>query len=377
MKGYFRKRQNGKWSFTVDVGTNPATGRRIQKSRSGFQTKKEAQAACAELVNEVEKGLYRQSSNVLISDFYERFVRNEIEPNFETSTIEGYWKTLRYIVRPYWGHVLLQDITPMMISDLYHELSKKYKPGSLKLFHGHLKRVLRTAYLWGIIKTDPCVVSPPKTKRSTSSENYWTMDECLYFLEQTKNDTYHLVYKLAIWSGMRRGEILGLSHKDVDFKNDCLRVRQQLVTQDGTVTLKKKLKSESSARDVPLPDDLMKELKEYTKDMKRKRMALGIRNEHDLVFLTARGKWVHPNQINKLFRERIKSLEMKHISFHGLRHSSATMLSEMKESVHAISQRLGHASPTITNEMYVHLTEKMKQDLSSKLTDYYNEKNQM
>lgn len=368
MKGYFRKR-NGKWSFTVDIGKNPATGRRKQKSRSGFKTKKEAQAACAELINEIEQGIYKDNGKNLVTTFMEDFIKHQVKPNLRASTVSNYQKCLK-VLRKHWCNMHVQDVNPMDIQALYTELLKTCSASTIKLHHACLKRMFTNAYEYGVIKSNPAVVKPPKVKRN--KENYWTLEECRHFLNCIEGDIYYLVYALTIYTGMRKGEVLGLPYKNVDTENNQINVRQQLISVDGKVSLDTEhLKNESSMRTVSVPAPLMKELKNYMADRKRKMLELGIMNEHGLVFTTTNGKWVHPTGINTMFRRLIKKHEMKPITFHGLRHSHATMLADLEKNVHAISAQLGHSSPTVTNDTYIHLTDKMKQNLTDDLNKLY------
>ena len=372
MKGYFRKR-NGKWSFTIDVGKDPATGRRKQKSRSGFNTKKEAQAVCAQLINEIEQGEYRNNGKMLVCDYMKEYIKHQVEPNLRASTIANYKKTLK-VMEEHLGGLYIQDVTPMHIQSLYTALLDRLSPGTIKLFHACTKKMLTNAYEYGVIKSNPAVVKPPKVPKK--KDNYWTLDECRHFLNVIEDDIYYLVYALTIYTGMRKGEILGLPHKNVDAENNQIHVRQQLISVDGKVSLDtENLKNESSVRTVEVPAPLMNELREFIKDRRKKMLEVGIPNEHGLVFTTSSGRWVHPTAINGMFRKLVKKHDMKPITFHGLRHSHATMLAELQKNVHAISAQLGHSSATITNDTYIHLTDKMKQSLSDDLNSLYQKEN--
>lgn len=372
MKGYFRKRGD-KWSFTIDVGKDPVTGKRKQKSRSGFKTKKEAQRVCAELIYELEQGYYREPQKMTVENFMSDFIENQVRPNLRPSTVENYEKTLEKAVAPAFGQLPISELTPLHIQSLYKQCQDKgYKPGTIKVFHSCLKKVLSTAFEWGLIKTNPAVVRNPKIDKGT--ETVWTVEECYEFLNQTKGSIYYVVYLLAIFTGMRRGEILGLSIENVDFEENKITIDQQLISVGGKVELDKTLKSKSSYRVIDVPQKVMTELKAYLHERKKLLLNKGIRNEHGLVFTTSKGKWIHPNQINHKFRKDQENCRLRKIPFHGLRHSHATMLAELKENVHAISDRLGHSSTTITNEMYIHLTDKMKKGLSDHLNELYEEK---
>ncbi len=372
MRGYYRKRGD-KWSFTIDIGKDPVTGKRKQRTKSGFKTKKEAQKACADMIYELENGQYREPNKMTVEAFMTDFIESQVKPNYRPATVENYEKTLRLAVLPTFGQVPLSEITPLHIQDLYKQCTDKgYKPGTIKVFHSCLKKAFTTAYQWGLVKQNPAVVKNPKLKKG--AETVWSVDQCHQFLEGTKDSLYHVIYALAIFTGMRKGEIIGLTHEKVDFENHQISVEQQLTHVRGKAYITHELKSKSSYRVIDVPPQVMALLKDYIHKKRVRFMELGIRNEHDLVFVTSKGKLIHPNMVNKKFNSDVEKCGLPKIPFHGLRHSHATMLAELRENVHAISDRLGHSSTTITNEMYIHLTDKMKKGLSDHLNELYEDK---
>ncbi|OHR73958.1 hypothetical protein HMPREF3291_05075 [Bacillus sp. HMSC76G11] len=371
MKGYFRKRGD-KWSFSVDIGKDPATGKRKQKTMSGFKTKKEAQAACAELINQIEKGGYQKPSKLILSDFMEQVIESEIKPNFRPSTIEGY-ETARKIVNRTIGHKEMSKLTTMDINEFIKHLRDiGCKNGTIKTHLMRVKKVLRVAFKWNVINVD--IASTLDSPKQDKSKKYWSYEECMEFISKSKDDQYHMVYLLTIFTGLRRGEILGLPLKNIDFENNLITVSQQIIVVGGKALLEEdNLKTSSSFRVIDVPPSIMEKLRKYSIDNRKKYMQLGISNQHNLLFTTSRGTMIHPNNLSNRFRKLCTDLKMSMIPFHGLRHSHATILAESKESIHAISDRLGHSSTTVTNEMYIHLTKKMKTSLSEKLNSLYNE----
>ncbi|EZP77569.1 Prophage LambdaBa04, site-specific recombinase, phage integrase family protein [Parageobacillus genomosp. 1] len=371
MKGYFRKRGD-KWSFTVDIGKDPITGKRRQKTVSGFKTKKEAQAACAELIAKIEKEGYIEPARLTLAEFAENVIKGEIEPNYRPNTTHIYIQTLR-LIKETIGHIELSKLNALHIQHFVKYLREKgLKNGTIKLHISKLKRILRFATKWKLITYDlAAAIEMPKT--TEKNMKYWTFDECMKFLEKTKNEQYYLVFLLTIFTGLRRGEVLGIPIHNVDFENNTIKIDQQITVVNGKARIEKVLKSESSHRVIDVPSDIMHQLKRHIHEKKKLFFELGIQNKHNLVFTTSKGTPIYPGNVSARFRKLCKELGMKPIPFHGLRHSHATMLAEMKENVHAIAERLGHSSTTITNEMYIHLTNKMKSSLSEKLEAIYNE----
>lgn len=367
MKGYFRKRGNS-WGFTIDIGRDPRTGKRRQKSKSGFKTKKEAQLACAEFITKYEKEGFIEANKTTLSSFTKQFIDSEIKPNKQPSTTNSYNLTLKKLDESI-GWMELSNLTALHLHDFIQYLrSFDYKNGTINLYITCLKRVLTTAYEWNLINYD-LAKTLKKQKTSKKIEKYWSFDECMSFLSDIKDDPYYLVYLLTIFTGMRRGEVLGLSEKYCDFENNLINVKQQVVADKdtGKVYISEILKTDSSYRIIDVPDDIMKQLKHYILDRKKKFLALGIQQKEDLIFLTQDGNMISPNYLSRRFKEACEKYGYRNITFHGLRHSHATILAELKGNVHAIADRLGHSKISTTNEMYIHLTEKMKSSLTSDL----------
>jgi integrase len=370
MKGYFRKRGNS-WSFTVDIGRDPITGKRRQKTKGGFKTKKEAQVACAEFITMIEKEGFVETKKVTLSSFMKEYIETEIKPNYRQTTVNNYKNTLSKVDETI-GHIELSKLNALHIQQFVKHIRENLKNNTVNLYLTCFKRILNVAFEWRLISYDiGRVIKKPKSERKI--EKYWTYDECMSFLDKMKNDRYYLIYLLTIFTGMRRGEILGLSEKNCDFENNRITVNQQVIIVDGQPVISNKLKSKSSYRIIDVPADIMQQLKKYNLEQKKKFLQLGIKKEADLIFVTQEGKIMSPNYLSRRFRMSCEKHGFRNISFHGLRHSHATILAELKENVHAIADRLGHSSPVITNEMYIHLTEKMKSSLADRLEMLYKE----
>lgn len=371
MKGYFRKR-NDKWSYTVDIGRDPLTGKRKQKTQSGFKTKKEAQLACAEYITKIEKEGFVDTKKITLSQFMREYIDNEIIPNFRPSTINNYNKSLDHVNNSI-GNIELSKLNAMHMQQFSKYLrNKDYKNGTINLYITCLKKVLHTAHEWRML-TFNIATSLKRAKSERKIDKFWTYDECMNFLTTVKEDKHYLIYLLTVFTGMRRGEVLGLSETNCNFVTNTITITQQVATEEGQPYLTTKLKSNSSYRTIEVPGEVMQTLKRYNMERKKLFLKLGFQKEQDLIFVTQEGKMITPNYLSRCFKELCTKHNFKNISFHGLRHSHATLLAESKEHVQAIADRLGHSSPSITNEMYIHLTDKMKNSLIDKLETLYQQ----
>ncbi|WP_374701183.1 Arm DNA-binding domain-containing protein [Thalassobacillus sp. C254] len=228
MKGYFRKR-GSKWSFTIDAGKDHQ-GKRKQKTMTGFKTKKEAQAAAAELINKIERGTYLEPKSTTVTEFIEEWLedaKNRLRPSVieNTKVVTNKW------IIPDLGRHKLKDLKPHHVNNLYalmksHNLSSDY----IRYAHSILRKSFNTAVKWQILERNIIeLVDPPRLE--TKEIETWTREEANAFLDVAKEDNpfYYIIYVLAIYTGMRRGEILGLRWKDVDLEEASLSVRQTLI----------------------------------------------------------------------------------------------------------------------------------------------------
>ncbi|VXC52828.1 Prophage LambdaBa04, site-specific recombinase, phage integrase family protein [Bacillus sp. 349Y] len=361
MKGSIRKRGN-KYSYTVDIGRDPVTGKRQQKTKSGFKTKKEAQAALAKMINEVESGTYREKTKTTLLNFADDFFETQVKPNLRKATQYNYVRTMKLLEEHKIGHCDLSEVNAMHVQSFFKHLQDKgYGNGTIKVFLANLKTMLNKAFEWGLIGHNPALIKTPKAKKK--ADQAWTYETAMDFLEKVKDDSHYLIYLLTLFTGLRRGEVLGIPEKNVDFNNEVIHITQQVAVVNGKAELTKDLKTSSSYRTIEVPSFVLQEIRNHIKEQKKRFLAAGIPNKYGLLFITSNGGYIHPNNLNLYFRRAIEKYDMPRIPFHGLRHTHATILSEMGTNVHAISNRLGHSSPVITNEMYIHLSNKMNKQL--------------
>ena len=179
---------------------------------------------------------------------------------------------------------------------------------------------------------------------------------------------FRVIILLTIFTGLRRGEVLGLEWQDIDFKNSSLTVRQasQYVSAIGIYT--KDPKTETSNRMISIPESIIKLLKEYKRKQLEARLRLGDKwIETNRLFVQWNGSPMHPDTITKWFRQFLEDKNLPYITFHGLRHTHATLLISQGLDVRTVSNRLGHAQTSTTLNIYAHAFAKMDREASDKL----------
>lgn len=273
----------------------------------------------------------------------------------------------------------LDKIQPMQLMYLYQELSEatyirkniKHKLSSKTVLEHHrlLHSMLQQAVYWQMIPYNPASrVRPPKAKKPSIS--FYDDVQTIALIKALEGEElkFRIIILLTIFTGLRRGEVLGLEWQDVDLNNSSITVRQasQYVSSIGIYT--KDPKTETSNRVISIPDSITKLLKEYKRKQSEKRLKLGDKwiNTNRL-FVQWDGSPMHPDTITKWFRQFLEDKNLPHITFHGLRHTHATLLIAQGLDVRTVSNRLGHAQTSTTLNIYAHAFAKMDREASDKL----------
>lgn len=364
MKGHVRKR-GSKWCFVIELGRDPQTGKRRQKWVSGFNTKKEAQKAMHEMLVKVAKNEYIEPSKMtfgeLVDVWLEQYVHNKCRPR----TINTYMGTVRRYIKPYLGKLSINQIKPIHIQQFLNELLRTLQPSTVQIIRSVCKNIFQWAVDMQLVESNPVDrVKPPKT--APREMKYWNEEQVRRFLEAAKDHRYYPVYYLAIFTGMRKGEILGLKWEDIDFEAGRISVKRNLQRIDGHgLILQEAPKTERSRRVVDISDSVVEVLKQHKRRQAEELLLLGIRS--DMVFTTTKGKWVDPSWIKNTFHVIAKKAGNPRIRFHDLRHTHATLM--LKAGVHpkVVSERLGHSTITITLDTYSHVIPSIQKDAANKL----------
>ena len=279
-------------------------------------------------------------------------------------------------ITPYFGHYKLDKIKPTDIMRFYDLLEqdtqlvrkknnngkktrKPLSPKTILEHHRLLSAMLHKAVYWQLIVSNPAErVQPPKTKKPIRP--HYDEDQTRILVDNLEkltgnNIKYRVAILLDIFTGARLGELVGLEWNDVDLKNGIININKssQYLSQKGVFT--KSPKTESSIRDVAIPDFIVSLLEEYKLWYEEQKLICGdFWYESDRLFVQDNGKPIHPSTISKWFEKFVKQIGLPVINFHGLRHTNATLLIAQQVDVATVSARLGHAQITTTYNFYVH-----------------------
>ncbi|MEV2910827.1 site-specific integrase [Paenibacillus larvae] len=379
------KRGTNSWRLVVEAGYD-SKGKRIKRTKTvrvGDQallktTKKLREYLDTELHKfkiEVESGAYISPEKMLFAAFVEEWREKYATKHLSHRTLHVYEQNLKNRIVPAFGHLRLNEIKPIHVVNYIHSLEKDGARGdrkegglsasTIQYDHKIITNVLSRAVEWNLIKSNPAAsIKKPKV----SSKIYMPYDEpeVEQLLRALQEEPYHwrMMITLALTTGMRRGELLGLEWEHIDWENSIVDIEQSLTHSEKGEVIIKSPKTERSRRKVALPSSVLNELKDYYDYRIREKENLGGAwkgcvdvegSQRNFIFSHLDGRPFHHERPSFWFRLFVKRHGLRYIRFHDLRHTSATLL--INQGVHAkvISERLGHGNINTTMNTYGHL----------------------
>jgi integrase len=364
-EGTISRRKNGGWMAQYYVYT--AKGRK-RKTLYG-KTRAEAARKLARALSDRENGLTFDAGKMTLGEYLERWLTDSVRGTVRTSTFERHEQIVRAHVNPTLGRVMLKNLTPPHVRGLISEkLESGLAPATVRKIHSTLHKALSGAVSDGLIPRNAADVKAPrptpKEMRPLSEE------EARTFLEATRGDPFEALYVLALTTGLRRGELLGLRWDDVDLERGTLRVGRALVREGGRHTVGE-TKTRRGRRQVNLTPRTVRTLRTHRKRQLEEKMHLvGLYEDSDLIFATHSGTPVNPeNLVKRSFKPLLRESNLPDIRFHDLRHTCATLL--LGRGVHPklVQELLGHATIAMTLDTYSHYLPSMGDQAASAMGD--------
>jgi integrase len=243
---------------------------------------------------------------------------------------------------------------PTGVPAIRPESLETLSPTTIRLMHQTLHAALEDAVHWSLLPWNPADrVKAPQAGRYTGE--VWTLQEAWAFLAEAQRSRWYALFFLALMSGMRRGELLGLRWADIDWQEGAIWVRQNL-TKAGSKRVVQSPKTHRSSRPVDVSDDVLSVLREHREKQGKDRLKMGDAwpNE-DWVFATRWGTPIEPSNLRREFRAIIERAKVKEIRFHDIRDTHVSLLALAGVDPKVVSERVGHASVAFTQQTYQHL----------------------
>ena len=359
-EGSIYKRGDGRWAASVSLGD----GRR--KTYYG-RTRDDVSQKLAKARYEVQQGLPVIPEKETVGAYLARWLEEIARPAIRATTYEAYERNIRLHVNPRIGRVRMARLSPDHLSRLYgHLLSKGLAPKTIRQVHAIIHRALRQALRLRLVAVNAAeAVDPPRLER----KEFRTLspEEAKRLLHAAKGDRLEALYVLALTTGMREGELLGLRWSDIDFDSDVLAVRQQVQRVRGQ-WLFSEPKTAKGRRVITLPESAVGALKRHRARQSEVRLEAPIWDDHDLVFPNGVGrpigKW---NLLRRSFVPLLERAGLPRIRFHDLRHTAATLLLSLGEHPKVVQERLGHSTIAMTMDIYSHVMPTLQRQAADRL----------
>lgn len=348
-EGSIYKRENGTWRAMVTV-----QGKRLSFTA---KTKRDGQAWLRQMLEEIDYGLTFDSTQTTLEKFMNDWLIS-VEPTVRFNTFKQYSQITRQHILPALGHLKLRDIKPSHIQQLYNQMVKKdYGLRTVQLVHSVLHRSLAHAVKLGIIPRNPDdATTPPKPKPKEMEFFDESQVQQMLIVAYAKSDRFFALYHLAVSTGMRQGELLGLKWSDLDWEQGLLHVQRQLTKKKGGGFEFTAPKTKAGTRRLNLGESALRVLRDHRQQQYLEEQAAGDEwQDNDLIFPSLIGTPFDRDNLRKRFRLILKDAGLPRIRFHDLRHTAATLMLNHGIPVIVVSRRLGHARPSITLDIYGHL----------------------
>ncbi|MCI2253435.1 site-specific integrase [Domibacillus sp. PGB-M46] len=364
MKGSVRKDGNN-WLYEVTIKVDPITGKRTRKKKRGFKTKREAEKALAVLLNELASETYLEPSNTPFQEYLADWFQTK-RKQIGTQTAKSYESYIRYHIVPSLGEYPLSKLTTIIVQKFINSLiDKGLSSATVKKIYNILNNSIQRAMNLELIpKNVVSNVELPHIKKNKIQ--VWDTEEVKLFLKFAKESRYYIAFHLAVTTGMRQGELLGLRWKDVDLDRGTIHLRQTL-SHDGKDFIEG-AKTASSIRSITLLTQTVASLKKHKAKIMREKLKAGTDyTDYDLVICTCYGTVLSPRNLLRTFKALSKKAKVPEIRFHDLRHTHATSLLLEGINPKIVAERLGHSKVSVTLDTYSHVLPNMQKEAAEKL----------
>lgn len=361
--GTIRQRKDGTWEARYTLGRDPGTGKQIQKSVYG-KTQKEVRKKLTEITHSLDMGIYTEPDKITLSKWLEIWLSEYVSNNVKPFTYKSYETQCRVHIIPNLGRIKLQSLNVPSVQAFYNSLLKQgLSPKTIKNVHGVLHKALDKALKIGYINFNPanlCELPRVEKKEIKPLSN----ENIKVFLRALEAEEFKNLYLVALFTGMRQGEILGLTWDCVDFKNGTITINKQLQREKKPKGKYILSPTKSSNTRIITPAafvmDILKEL--HSKEIQY--------NEMNLVFVNERGEHLAIHTVYKHFKKIMAEIGTPETRFHDLRHTYAVTALQEGDNIKTVQQTLGHATASFTLDVYGHVSDKMKKESAQRMDTF-------
>lgn len=375
-------RRNGKeykyWEGRYTVGRDPGTGEQIQKSISG-KTQDEVRKKLKEVTAAIDDGTYQEPSKMTVGQWLDIW-HVEYLGGVKQATVAHYKSHIETNIKPHVGAVKLSSLKPHQVQALYNKLlrtdenPKGLSAKTIKNLHGVFHKAMKQAVKLGYIKinpTDACELPRVEKKEVSFIEE----DGVKALLKAIEGHCFEQVYKVDLFTGMRQGEILGLTWDCVDFNTGILTINKQLQKEHkkgGQYSLVS-CKTDRVRRIKPAAF-VMDTLKLQRSKQNEERLQAGGAwcNDWNLVFTNETGGHLCAPTVYNHFKKIVKGIGLPSVRFHDMRHTYAMISMQNGDDIKTVQNNVGHSTAAFTLDVYGHVSQRMRQDSADRMQGYFD-----
>ncbi|WP_125573157.1 tyrosine-type recombinase/integrase [Levilactobacillus huananensis] len=355
----YRKRGNS-WQYEISYKDHNGKYKKLRKS--GFLLKSEAILAASKVQTEHPNLTTVQSGSESLVSYYQRWIRVYKQNAVTPITYNKYQNTAKH-ANELFGDLKLKDLTKLIYQEQLNKFAEDHAKRTVSCFHKQLRACILEALDEKIITTDPtrkAVITGKERLKIAKALNYDDWKTLLLNLDTSQIG--EMIVYLAAVTGMRYGEIVGLTPSDIDLKDNLITVNKAWDYKYKTGFMK--TKTRSSVRDIAIDQQTVQKLQNF--------LNLHFLNSNRPIFMNMAGHILVSAEINKMLTEKLEQLGIPRITFHGLRHTHASILLYKGVSVLSVSRRLGHSNITTTQSTYLHIIKELESQDQEKIISILN-----
>ena len=369
-EGSIYQRKDGKWVASVTLANGK---RKVVYGKTKKEVVEAKQKLLQDAAKEAAQGMMQFTVEQTVGMFLDAWLEDTVKPNLRYKTYEHYRWCVKH-VKAEIGDIHIRKLTPQHIQRLHaKKRAEGCAPQSVKHFHRMLGKAMNDAVKWGVIDRNiVSLVSTPRVPRPDMC--VLTAEQAQQFLIAAQDNFLEALFVVAITTGARIGELLGISWNDVHLRTGKLHIRRALGRQTKKGLVFSEPKTERSRRTVHLTAMAIDALKKHhLKQQQLKGYGEPGWNEQNLVFCNHAGKpFDHSSLMKDYFHPLLVKAGLPSIRFHDLRHTAATLMFQLDVHPKVVQEMLGHSSISVTLDTYSHAIPTMQvravEQLSNLLT---------
>jgi len=379
-------KKTGRWLAAITIGYNSKGQQQFKYFSS--KTQRDVVKKLNDYKGQMDKGLAVESNQITVGEWLDCWYENYVVGKVKVKTRCDYESSIRCHIKPHLGRIKLTELKGMQVQQFYNELLKNGRldkkgglsPKTIRNIHIGLHRAMEQAVYNDLIIKNPLKgVSLPK--QTNKSIEILTQEEQKQLVSKCFDHPWGIAVFLTLYTGMRLGEVLGLTWNDIDFEKNTISINKQVgriqnfdpnIKSKTLLCLRNETKTSSSNRIISVAPKIMEKLSEHkiAQEKHRKKWKSAY-NNLDMVFCREDGNLVDPKTFRTFYLKTLEKAEVGHKRFHALRHTFATRAMEANSHVKAVSIILGHASSQITLDTYSHVSQDLQQETMQKIVDCF------